>query len=597
MTNQDWIELFFSESYEKQINDMILEDVDYTIPYSRLQEYVQSIIDIPFEEFLDYLKNTETVCELSASDFPNKNVFLYTDHIVDFFIQEDNRGITPEDMLQNTWYSFGKNKANATYALRSFSYLGFIYIYYDCWYLNCIGYVLGSIPEESRDSLYARLLLRKKLFRNAVISQQFDLYDEISKVGIYNSYSVYSASSFLFNFIRNEYKRNEIHCAFSTKRPEKDLYSIIADPRWKQFGDYINCRIVFDILKEMAGKSSYLSNSELEQLGNNAQKGDQLSIRQLMAAGQRYVLMKSINNIGKGVPLEDLIVEAELGLNNIIKRYKYNSIHFFGLISFGINTALQNALLHYPISLNVGFPFKNVCTYIDRQVSLFVQKNHFIPNFETIVNENSTHYYDDVYYYDYDLDNERYYDLDNERCRNYYEIKWLEDYYSDGTFVTNAKLIEQKLDMDSLASEERYYADSDLLRKELKQILHSVLIYIAKNNIESRRDVEIVCMYFGIGCKHSYSLESIGDKYGLTRERTRQIVVRMLGAIKPYLSDEIKIENMIDNHYIVDASEYQIVEGAISRSVDIKQTDNDKKQYTTYKESIPRIFRDLSIFD
>lgn len=580
MTNQDWIELFFSESYEKQINDMILEDVDYTIPYSRLQEYVQSIIDIPFEEFLDYLKNTETVCELSASDFPNKNVFLYTDHIVDFFIQEDNRGITPEDMLQNTWYSFGKNKANATYALRSFSYLGFIYIYYDCWYLNCIGYVLGSIPEESRDSLYARLLLRKKLFRNAVISQQFDLYDEISKVGIYNSNSVYSASSFLFNFIRNEYKRNEIHCAISTKRPERDLYSIIADPKWKQFGDYLNHRIVFDLLK-IAGNAPYLSDSELEQLGNNAHEGDLISIRQLMAVGQRYVLIKSINSIGKGVPLEDLIIEAELGLYEIIKRYKYNSISFFGLISFRISSALQNALLHYPISLHVGFPLKNECTYIDRQVSLFVQDNHFIPEFETIVNEDSIHYYD----------------LDNDRCRNYYEIKWLEDYYSDGTYATNAKLIEQKLDMDSFASEERYYADFDLLRKELKQILHSVLIYIAKNNIESRRDVEIVCMYFGIGCKHSYSLESIGDKYGLTRERTRQIVVRMLGAIKPYLSDEIKIENMIDNHYIVDASEYQIVEGAISRSVDIKQTDNDKKQYTTYKESIPKIFRDLSIFD
>lgn len=580
MTNQDWIELFFSESYEKQINDMILEDVDCTIPYSRLLEYVQSIIDIPFEEFLDYLKNTETVCELSASDFPNKNVFLYTDHIVDFFIQEDNRGITPEDMLQNTWYSFGKNKANATYALRSFSYLGFIYIYYDCWYLNCIGYVLGSIPEESRDSLYARLLLRKKLFRNAVISQQFDLYDEISKVGIYNSNSVYSVSSFLFNFIRNEYKRNEIYCAISTKRSERDLYSIITDPKWKQFGDYINHKIVFDLLK-MAGNVPYLSDSELEQLKDNAQKGDLFSIRQLMAAGQRYVLIKSINSIGKGVPLEDLIIEAELGLYNIIKRDKYNSISFFGQISLGIYTALQNALFHYPISLHVSFPWKKTCTYIDRQVSLFVQENHFIPKFETILDEDSIYYYG----------------LDNVGCRNYYEIKWLEDNYSDGTFVTNAKLIEQKLDMDSFASEERYYADFDLLRKELKQILHSVLIYIAKNNIESRRDVEIVCMYFGIGCKHSYSLESIGDKYGLTRERTRQIVVRMLGAIKPYLSDEIKIENMIDNHYIVDASEYQIVEGAISISVDIKQTDNDKKQYTTYKESIPKIFRDLSIFD
>lgn len=570
MTNQDWIELFFSESYEKQINDMILEDVDYTIPYSRLQEYVQSIIDIPFEEFLDYLKNTETVCELSASDFPNKNVFLYTDHFVDFFIQEDNRGITPEDMLQNTWYSFGKNKANATYALRSFSYLGFIYIYYGSWYLNCIGYVLGSIPEESRDSLYARLLLRKKLFRNAVISQQFDLSNEISKVGMHNSYAVYCASSFLFNIIRNEYKRNDLYCSISTKRSERDLYSIITDPKWKQFGDYINHKIVFDLLK-MAGNVPYLSDSELEQLKDNAQKGDLFSIRQLMAVGQRYVLIRSINCIGKGVPLEDLILEAELGLYNIIKRDKYNSISFFGQISLGIYTALQNALFHYPISLHVSFPWKNICTYIDRYVSLFVQDNHFIPDFETIV--------DNINYC-----------LDNNSCRNYYEIKWLEDDYSDGTFVTNTKLIEQKLDMDSFASEERYYADSDLLREDLKQILHSVLIFIAKNNIERQRDVEIVCMYFGIGCKCNYSLESIGEKYNLTRERARQILERMLEAIKPYLSDEMKIENMIVNNYIVDVPEYQIVEGAILKNEDVRKNDDKKNQPQYDIETILRIY-------
>ena len=570
MTNQDWIELFFSESYEKQINDMILEDVDYTIPYSRLQEYVQSIIDIPFEEFLDYLKNTETVCELSTSDFPNKNVFLYTDHIVDFFIQEDNRGITTEDMLQNTWYSFGKNKANATYALRSFSYLGFIYIYYGSWYLNCIGYVLGSISEESRDSLYARLLLRKKLFRNAVISQQFDLSNEISKVGMHNSYAVYCASSFLFNIIRNEYKRNDLYCSISTKRSERDLYSIITDPKWKQFGDYINHKIVFDLLK-MAGNVPYLSDSELEQLKDNAQKGDLFSIRQLMAVGQRYVLIRSINCIGKGVPLEDLILEAELGLYNIIKRDKYNSISFFGQISLGIYTALQNALFHYPISLHVSFPWKNICTYIDRYVSLFVQDNHFIPDFETIV--------DNINYC-----------LDNNSCRNYYEIKWLEDDYSDGTFVTNTKLIEQKLDMDSFASEERYYADSDLLREDLKQILHSVLIFIVKNNIERQRDVEIVCMYFGIGCKCNYSLESIGEKYNLTRERARQILERMLEAIKPYLSDEMKIENMIVNNYIVDVPEYQIVEGAILKNEDVRKNDDKKNQPQYDIETILRIY-------
>ena len=37
---------------------------------------------------------------------------------------------------------------------------------------------------------------------------------------------------------------------------------------------------------------------------------------------------------------------------------------------------------------------------------------------------------------------------------------------------------------------------------------------------KSHMDVEIVCMYFGIGCKCNYSLESIGEKYNLSRERT-----------------------------------------------------------------------------
>ena len=382
-----------------------------------------------------------------------------------------------------------------------------------------------------------------------MISQQFDLSNEISKVGMHNSYAVYCASSFLFNIIRNEYKRNDLYCSISTKRSERDLYSIITDPKWKQF----------------------LSDSELEQLKDNAQKGDLFSIRQLMAVGQRYVLIRSINCIGKGVPLEDLILEAELGLYNIIKRDKYNSISFFGQISLGIYTALQNALFHYPISLHVSFPWKNICTYIDRYVSLFVQDNHFIPDFETIV--------DNINYC-----------LDNNSCRNYYEIKWLEDDYSDGTFVTNTKLIEQKLDMDSFASEERYYADSDLLREDLKQILHSVLIFIAKNNIERQRDVEIVCMYFGIGCKCNYSLESIGEKYNLTRERARQILERMLEAIKPYLSDEMKIENMIVNNYIVDVPEYQIVEGAILKNEDVRKNDDKKNQPQYDIETILRIY-------
>ena len=45
MTNNEWIELFFSEAYEKQINELMLEDRDYVIPYDTINNYVKKLLD------------------------------------------------------------------------------------------------------------------------------------------------------------------------------------------------------------------------------------------------------------------------------------------------------------------------------------------------------------------------------------------------------------------------------------------------------------------------------------------------------------------------------------------------------------------------
>ena len=64
----------------------------------------------------------------------------------------------------------------------------------------------------------------------------------------------------------------------------------------------------------------------------------------------------------------------------------------------------------------------------------------------------------------------------------------------------------------------------------------------------------------------------------------------MLEAIKPYLSDEMKIENMIVNNYIVDVPEYQIVEGAILKNEDVRKNDDKKNQPQYDIETILRIY-------
>jgi len=39
----------------------------------------------------------------------------------------------------------------------------------------------------------------------------------------------------------------------------------------------------------------------------------------------------------------------------------------------------------------------------------------------------------------------------------------------------------------------------------------------------TERQKEVICFFFGIGIDHPMTLEDIGEKFGLTRERVRQI--------------------------------------------------------------------------
>lgn len=547
MTNKKWIELFFSESLEKQINDMILYDVDYYIPYNRLNEYVHTIIDIPYEEYIDYIRNTEMISYMPYLYFPTKNVFSHTDNIIDFFLKEGNRGLKPKDFFHAKFFLFGKNKKDIVHALQAFSFLGLVYEHYGCWYLNCMGYVLNSIENANRIALYARLLLRIPTFRDALLKKDFNLYEALSNIGLSHSRNVYEASSFLFNCIINECNRNRIVCSIKLQKPEIKLSSIIGNNFDADFDDLEKHRIIFDIFN-IVKEQSYLSKYDLNKLKVNVLNGDLSSIHILMNVAQRFVLSRSMSFMGKGVSLEDLIIEAELGLYYKILNCKYNSSNFFYHIAHGVGYALQRALLYFPVSFSVSFPTKRECLRIERYVSEFLQKNYFVPTFDMVV------------------DNVDYYDLDNDRCKNYYDFICLEDNYSDGLFETNAKIIENNLNFDFFSSPEEFHADYYLEKEDLKQIIRSVLVYIAKENSDIKRNMEIVCLYFGIGCIYSYSIDAIADKYGLTRERTRQIIEKMLTLIKTFLSDEKKIEKIIYNHYIGDIFEVQIKEGVISTS-------------------------------
>ena len=92
--------------------------------------------------------------------------------------------------------------------------------------------------------------------------------------------------------------------------------------------------------------------------------------------------------------------------------------------------------------------------------------------------------------------------------------------------------------LDVLVNEDAPNADRTLMNESLSKEIDQVLMNL------SEREAEIVKLFFGIGGGQEMTLEEIGLKFGLTRERVRQIkekAIRRLrqesfcSSLKPYL--------------------------------------------------------------
>ena len=79
--------------------------------------------------------------------------------------------------------------------------------------------------------------------------------------------------------------------------------------------------------------------------------------------------------------------------------------------------------------------------------------------------------------------------------------------------------------LDVMANEDSPKADSALMAESLSKEVERAL------SILTDREREIIQMFFGIGCQEA-TLEDIADKFGLTRERVRQIKERAIRRLR-----------------------------------------------------------------
>ncbi|NLA25561.1 MAG: sigma-70 family RNA polymerase sigma factor [Bacteroidales bacterium] len=239
------------------------------------------------------------------------------------------------------------------------------------------------------------------------------------------------------------------------------------------------------------GREELISVEEEVELAQRIKKGDRLALEKLTRANLRFVVSVAKQYQNQGLSLPDLINEGNLGL--IKAAEKFDETRGFKFISYAvwwIRQSILQALAEQ--SRIVRLPLNQVGSLnkINKAFSKFEQENERRPTSEELAKE---------------------LDLPVEKITDTMRVSG-RHVSVDAPFVQG----EENSLLDVLENTDLPHTDSSLINESLSKEIERTLATLTE------RERDIVRYFFGIGCQEK-TLEEIGEEFGLTRERVRQI--------------------------------------------------------------------------
>ena len=253
-------------------------------------------------------------------------------------------------------------------------------------------------------------------------------------------------------------------------------------------------------LKEIS-KSQTLRLDEEAELAILIRKGDRKALEKLVKANLRFVVSVCRNYQNQGLPLNDLINEGNLGLIRAAKRYdEKKNFKFISYAVWWIRQSILQALAEQ--SRIIKLPLNRVGTIhkIGKVQGKLEQKYSRQPNVEEIAEELN---------------------LDSNEIQE--TLKIGNTHMSLDAPLQSGE--DSKL-IDVLYDENQDMPDGRAMDISLQEEINKTL------DILSEREREVVKLYFGIGEDTAHTLEEIGRRFNLTRERVRQIKEKSLRKLK-----------------------------------------------------------------
>ena len=241
------------------------------------------------------------------------------------------------------------------------------------------------------------------------------------------------------------------------------------------------------------GKVELLTPDEEVELARRIKQGDQVALEKLPKANLRFVVSVAKQYQNQGLSLGDLINEGNLGLIKAAKRFdETRGFKFISYAVWWIRQSILQALAEQSRIVRLPLNRVGALNKIGKAFSKLEQEFEREPSPEEI----------------------------SEVLENMSEDEISDTLKISGRHVSvDAPFVqgEENRLLDVLENDAEPNPDNELINESLSKEVERALSTL------TQREAEVIRLYFGIGVEHSLTLEEIGEKFDLTRERVRQI--------------------------------------------------------------------------
>jgi RNA polymerase primary sigma factor len=249
------------------------------------------------------------------------------------------------------------------------------------------------------------------------------------------------------------------------------------------------------------GREELINAEEEVILAKKIREGDQAALEKLTKSNLRFVVSVAKQYQNQGLSLPDLINEGNLGLIKAARRFdETRGFKFISYAVWWIRQSILQALAEQARIVRLPLNQVGSLNKINKAFSKLEQEFERTPSAEELA---------------------EILELPEDKVADTMRVSG-RHVSMDAPFVQG----EENTLLDVLVNHDSPRADTALISESLQREIERSLSTLTD------RERDVIKLFYGIGFNHEFTLEEIGDKFDLTRERVRQIKEKAIKRLK-----------------------------------------------------------------